>query len=94
MLFHKQKKSSLGEDRSTLIYEGLSIERAEKKDIEKCFARLFSSDDGRKALAYLQHMTFQRALSSSSSEAQLRYLEGQRALMASILRLVDRGRHP
>ncbi len=94
MLFHKQEKSASALDKSTLIYEGMPIERAEKKDIEKCFARLFSSDDGRKALAYLQHMTFHRALSSSSSEAQLRYLEGQRALMASIMRLVDRGRHP
>jgi len=63
-----------------------------QQDIERIFARLFSSDDGRKVLAHLQVMTFSRAYGPDASDQQLRYAEGQRALVANILRLVDRGR--
>jgi hypothetical protein len=43
-------------------------------------------------LAHLQVMTFSRAYGPDSTDQQLRYAEGQRALMAQILRLIDRGR--
>ncbi len=66
--------------------------RIEQKEIERVFARLFASEDGKKVLAWLQMLTFQRALGPSAPDAQLRYQEGQRALMATILRLIDRGR--
>ena len=66
--------------------------RMELQEVEKCFARLFSSEDGHKALSYLQTITFQKALAPTSSDEQLRYAEGQRAMMATILRLIDRGR--
>ena len=33
------------------------ISRLEQKDIEHAFARLFSTDDGKKVLAWLQVMT-------------------------------------
>lgn len=69
-----------------------AVSRAEQKDIEKAFARLFATEDGRKVLAWLQHITFHRAASYDSSDAQLRSIEGQRSLMAMILRLIDRGR--
>lgn len=68
------------------------IAKLEQKDVERAFARLFSSDDGRKVLAWLQTMTFNRAQGASTSEEQLRYMEGQRAMVATILRLIDRGR--
>lgn len=68
------------------------VSRAEQKDVEKAFARLFATEDGRKVLAWLQHITFHRAASYDSSDAQLRSIEGQRSLMAMILRLIDRGR--
>ncbi|MCB1591846.1 MAG: hypothetical protein KDI90_05285 [Alphaproteobacteria bacterium] len=64
------------------------------REIEKCFARLFSCDDGRRALSYLQAISFQRALAPTSTDQQLRYAEGQRAMVATILRLIDRGRNP
>lgn len=67
--------------------------RHEFNDIEKSYARLFSSPDGRRVLAHLEVMTFQRALGPSCPDAQLRHIEGQRALMAIILRLIDRGKH-
>jgi len=75
-----------------LTYQKLSPEKLEQQDMERVFARLFSSDDGRKALAYLQMMTFHRALAPTSSDMELRYVEGQRAMVATILRLIDRGR--
>ena len=67
--------------------------RMEMRDIARTYARLFSSDDGRKVLAHLQVMTFHRALGATSPDEQLRYMEGQRSLVATILRLVDRGRN-
>lgn len=77
-----------------LVYVPPNPGQVELREIEKTFARLFSSDDGRRVLAHLQVMTFHRALGPESSDAQLRHTEGQRAMMAAILRLIDRGRKP
>lgn len=73
-------------------YTAPSPTRMQAADIERSFARLFSTQDGKNVLGYLQAVTFQRALGPSSSDEQLRYMEGQRAMMATILRLIDRGR--
>lgn len=77
---------------SEMAFRGMNIERIEQRDMERIFARLFSSDDGRKALAYLQMITFQRALGAGAADSELRYMEGQRAMVGTILRLIDRGR--
>jgi hypothetical protein len=74
------------------IYTAPEPVKAELREVEKSFARLFASDDGRRVLAHLQAVTFCRALGPESSEESLRYAEGQRALMATILRMIDRGR--
>ena len=79
------------EAETQMIYAA-HVAKLEQKDVERAFARLFSSDDGRKVLAWLQTMTFNRAQGASTSEEQLRYMEGQRAMVATILRLIDRGR--
>ena len=68
--------------------------KIEMREIEKSFARLFASDDGQKVLAHLQVLTFQRALGPGVADEQLRYIEGQRSMVATILRLIDRGRKP
>jgi hypothetical protein len=75
-----------------LVYSTPEPGRMEMSDIERSFARLFSSDDGQKVLAHLQVMTFQRALGPACPDEQLRYMEGQRAMVGTILRLIDRGR--
>lgn len=62
------------------------------KDIERLFMRLFLTEDGQRALSYLQMITFQRALGPGATEAQLRYLEGQRSIVSTILRLMSNGR--
>lgn len=68
------------------------VSRLEQREIERTFARVFATDDGKKVLAWLQVMTFQKVNGINSSDDQLRYTEGQRSLVASILRLIDRGR--
>lgn len=69
------------------------ISRMEQKEIERSFARVFATEEGRKVLAWLQVMTFQRAGNAGTTDEQLRYMEGQRNLMASILRMIDRGKN-
>lgn len=69
------------------------VSKLEQADIERSFARVFSSEEGKKVLAWLQVMTFHRAGSSNTTHEQLRFMEGQRSLMASILRMIDRGKN-
>lgn len=92
LLNKKEVPFSVSPAHGDLVYVPPELAKTEAREVEKAFARLFSSDDGRKVLAHLQVMTFQRALGPGTSDEQLRYLEGQRAMVASILRLIDRGR--
>jgi hypothetical protein len=89
MLFNK--KLPIEEAKDGIAYIN-HVSRLEQKDIERCFARLFMTEDGKKVLAWLQVMTFQKVQGAGTSDEQLRYAEGQRSLMATILRLIDRGR--
>lgn len=75
-----------------MVYQTPDLDASQRREIEKAFARLFASDDGRKVMSHLQAITFGRALGPASPDAHLRYIEGQRALIATILRLIDRGR--
>jgi len=85
------KRLSFDKVQEDFVYTDF-VSKLEQRDIEHCFARLFSTEDGKKVLAWLQVMTFQRAQGPNTTDDQLRYMEGQRSLMASILRLIDRGR--
>ncbi len=91
-----QHKTDIAHDltQDGMVFRPESLSVRERKEMERACARLFSSDDGQKVLSYLQEMTFQRALGASLSEAHLRYIEGQRALIANILRMIDRGKNP
>lgn len=92
-LFKNQKTHSLaGMQDKAYVYAPYDPTRLEAQEIERAFARTFSSDDGRKVLAHLQAMTFHKALGPQTANEQLRYMEGQRAMVANILRLIDRGR--
>ncbi|KAA5605522.1 hypothetical protein F1188_11230 [Roseospira marina] len=55
-------------------------------------ARLFAHDDGRRLRAHLHALTLARHLGPDASDAALRHLEGQRALVAHLDRLIDEGR--
>ena len=61
-------------------------------DLPGCFARCFRGGDGARVLAHLRALTLDRALGPNATDAQLRHLEGQRALVSTILALVARGR--
>lgn len=74
------------------VFEMPDLSRLEKEQIEKAYARVFASDDGRMVLGHLQSIAFMRAYGAESSDAQIRYAEGQRALVATIMRLVNAGR--
>lgn len=93
MLFHKNKgySASIEQMESELSYTA-HVSKAEKKDIECIFARLFSSEDGKKALAYLQYITFWRSVGVTASNEQLRYIEGQRSLINIIRKLIEQGK--
>lgn len=88
-LFHVP---DIQEGQATLAPWTGEADRLEMREVERLFARLFSSEDGRKALSYLQLITFHRAHGPASPDQQLRHAEGQRALVATIMRLIDRGR--
>lgn len=66
----------------------------DRRDVEKAYARTFADDNGRVVLGHLQNLTFARAYAADAPEGQLRYAEGQRALVGTILRLVNAGRNP
>lgn len=68
------------------------VRAPDQRAVEKAFARLFATEDGQLVLSHLSAMTFQRAYGPEAPDEQLRHAEGQRALMAGILRLIDRGR--
>ena len=74
------------------IYSPYHPVRREVREVERAFARLFSTDDGQIALAHLQAATFLRALGPAAADGALRYMEGQRAVVATILRMIERGR--
>ncbi|MBB4266110.1 hypothetical protein [Roseospira visakhapatnamensis] len=55
-------------------------------------ARVFRGDDGARVLAHLRALTTHRHLGPEASDAALRFLEGQRALVAHLERLIAEGR--
>ncbi len=65
------------------------LSRLERKEIGKIFFRAFHTDDGRKALHYLEYITYHRAATATASEAQLRHMEGQRSLVSMIRKLMN-----
>ncbi len=93
-MFNRRKNLPITPAERGLTYTPVGIGKTEMREVEKAFARLFSTDDGQKVLAHLQVMTFQRAMDATAANEQLRHMEGQRSLLAIILRLIDRGRKP
>lgn len=53
-------------------------------ELARACARLFATPDGRLLLAHLRRITLHRALGPSASDAALRGLEGQRALVLTL----------
>jgi hypothetical protein len=86
-----KKPAPMGNNKNKIIYDS-NISRFEQKEMERIFARLFATEDGIKVLSWLQMVTFHRASGAATPNDQLKYMEGQRSLVATILRMIDRGR--
>ncbi|MBR1380269.1 MAG: hypothetical protein IJ560_01635 [Alphaproteobacteria bacterium] len=61
------------------------------ENIENCFARAFAGPSGAAVMAHLRRMTVERVLGANATDAELRMLEGQRALVHKIETLITRG---
>ena len=59
--------------------------------IARDYARTFSGASGRAVIAHLRAMTIERWLGADATDAQLRTLEGQRALVHQIEQMITRG---
>ncbi len=62
------------------------------QEISRCFARVFSHHDAHCILQHLRKSTRERVFGPTVSEATLRYVEGQRALVAYMETMIERGR--
>ena len=57
------------------------------EEIRQAFIRCFTSREGQIALSFLKKITLNRFLGPHSTADELRYLEGQRQLVAQIINL-------
>ncbi len=64
---------------------------ASEAELSALAARCFRGRDGERLLDHLRALTLKRALGPRSSNKELRYLEGQRQLVARLSELVKRG---
>ncbi len=62
-----------------------------KREIEKNYTRCFCTTAGAEVLRHLREITIERFLGPNATDAELRALEGQRALVHQIETLVKRG---
>lgn len=62
------------------------------ENIAHQFTRLFSTAAGAQVLEHLKNITIGRILGPMASDAELRFLEGQRALIHQIDNLIKQGR--
>ena len=89
MFFQKNKTKM---DIIDQVIDVAHISKIDQKNMKHVLARVFSSSDGKKALAYLQYLTLYRNLGAEASHESLRFHEGQRALLSTILRMIEQGR--
>ena len=61
-------------------------------EIDQNYARTFATAPGAAVLQHLRRMTIERVLGPNASDAELRGLESQRALVHLIENMVSRGR--
>lgn len=62
------------------------------KDLEQNYARTFGTAAGHQVLQHLRRITIERVLGPNATDAELRGLESQRALVHQIENLIERGK--
>lgn len=73
-------------------FEPAAVEE-ESAPVRDAFVRAFAGDAGRQVLEYLRQATIERRLPPDAPSALLRFVEGQRSLVAQIERLARPGRN-
>ena len=63
-------------------------------EIETYYARTFNTVSGKQVLSHLRAMTVERVLGSNVSDADLRWIAAQSALVHHIENLIKRGNNP
>lgn len=64
----------------------------DRDTVARAYARLFSTEDGKTVLAHLQGQTFLRMHTPDTPDSHIRFTEGQRALVNTMLRLISIGK--
>ena len=64
----------------------------DRDTIARAYARLFSTDDGKLVMAHLQGQTFLRMHTPDTPDSHIRFTEGQRALVNTMLRFIAVGK--
>lgn len=64
---------------------------SKEKNIPALFARVFTTDDGKRVLACLRGMTLDQAMGPETTDAQLRHLEGRRYIVKYIHNKTEQG---
>ena len=68
------------------------LSKREQQDIDRCCARLFTTEDGKIVLGWLQSLAFDRHFSADTPGEQLKFQDGQRAIIAHLMRCIARGK--
>lgn len=89
-LERKERKSIL--DGKTLGADGVWRLKETEEALNNAFAHCFATPPGRIVLQHLKEITLARVCGPDATDAQLRYLEGQRFLASVILNRIERGR--
>lgn len=63
-------------------------------EIEKQYARTFSSTSGKQVLAHLRQLTIERVIGPNVSDDELRWWAAQNALVHQIENIIKRGNNP
>lgn len=69
------------------------VDQMDYETLAIAFARCFQTVSGQKVLAHLIKITRGRVLGCEASDAELRFVEGQRALVAQIEAFINQGKN-
>lgn len=65
---------------------------ADDNELIRSFARCFKGADGELVLVHLRQTILDRRLGPKASDAELRFLEGQRSVVAHVISMLERSR--
>lgn len=87
---------SSAEDAGTDGWEWFGYDNAQRSSADGdalalSFARCFKGSDGAAVIGHLRQIILDRRMGPRASDAELRFLEGQRTVVAHILTMIDRG---